>query len=122
MYIGTDIIEIQRFEKLTAYESGLCKIFTKRELELTKDLSYAKRLETLAGKFAGKEATVKALGTGFDRNISFKDIEILKNEKGKPILNLYNKAKELSDELAISEYNISISHCSNYAIAMVVLT
>ncbi|MFA6941393.1 MAG: holo-ACP synthase, partial [Clostridiaceae bacterium] len=79
--IGTDIIEIKRIEKAIENESFIYKVFNENEL---KDINGNNlKANSLAGKFSAKEAVSKALGTGI-RGFSFKDIEILKDNPGKP--------------------------------------
>jgi len=115
--IGTDIIEIDRIERAIKKNNGfLNKIFTFREIEMFKERSM--RSEVIAGNFAAKEAISKALGTGF-RGFSLIDIEILRDELGKPIAYLSNKI----EENIIAEYrlNVSISHNRTSAIAFAVL-
>ncbi|WP_294390209.1 holo-ACP synthase [uncultured Clostridium sp.] len=116
--IGTDIIEIDRIEKaINNTPMFLEKIFTERELkELTKGKL---RVESIAGNFAVKEAVSKAIGTGM-RGFTFSDIEVFRDELGKPILEVSNKVKEL---IKVNNYtfNVSISHNRSCAIAFVVL-
>ncbi|WP_315118976.1 holo-ACP synthase [uncultured Clostridium sp.] len=117
--IGTDIIEIERIK--TAIERNskfLEKIFTEKEREYFKSVGF--RINSIAGNFAGKEAVSKALGTGF-RNFSMKDIEILRDELGKPIVNLYGNAGKMVIENKNYNLHISISHSRENAIAYAVL-
>lgn len=101
MKVGTDIIRISRIEKSLANEHFKESIFTENEI------SYCKRAESFAGLFAGKEAYLKALGTGIDRRLN--SIEILHNEKGKPYIS------------GVPNSDISISHDGDYAVAVVIL-
>lgn len=116
--IGTDIIEIDRISRaIDNTPMFLEKIFTKREIE---QLTRSKlRVESVAGNFAVKEAVSKALGTGV-RGFNFKDIEVLRDELGKPVLEVSDKIKEL---IKVNNYlfNVSISHNRTCAIAFVVL-
>lgn len=121
MYIGVDIIEINRVFKLLDYEKSLLNIFTKNELDVASKLGTKRKIECLAGKFAAKEATVKAFGSGFNESINPNDIEILNNEKGMPFLVLHNESLEYAKKRNIQEYNISISHNKTTAVAVVVL-
>ena len=91
--IGTDIIEIDRISRaIDNTPMFLEKIFTKREIE---QLTRSKlRVESVAGNFAAKEAVSKALGTGV-RGFNFKDIEVLRDELGKPVVEVSDKIKEL---------------------------
>lgn len=122
MYIGVDIIEIERIKKLLEFKNYLSDIFTQNELNIVKSYGKIREMESLAGRFAAKEATVKALGTGFNEFIVPSDIEILNNENGKPTLVLHNKALETAKELGVHEFNISISHDKTTAVAFVILT
>ena len=116
--IGTDIIEIDRISRaIDNTPMFLEKIFTKREIE---QLTRSKlRVESVAGNFAVKEAVSKALGTGV-RGFNFKDIEVLRDELGKPVVEVSDKIKEL---IKVNNYlfNVSISHNRTCAIAFVVL-
>ena len=115
--IGTDIVEIDRIEKVANREGFLEKIFTIREIEHLRKRNM--RPEYIAGRFAAKEAIVKALGTGF-RGISFKDIEIENDELGKPIVILRDKAEELVSKEGMYNVHLSISHGRDSAIAYVI--
>lgn len=121
MYIGVDIVEIKKVQKLLERKGYIHRIFTTKELEIVKEYSDIRKAQSLAGKFAAKEAAVKALGTGFDEGILLTDVEITNQENGKPILILHNKAEKKAKELKISRLNVSISHCEAYAVGMVVL-
>ncbi|MDU2490330.1 MAG: holo-ACP synthase [Clostridium celatum] len=116
--IGTDIIEIERINRaIKNTPMFLEKIFTKRELdELNKSTL---RVESVAGNFAVKEAVSKAVGTGM-RGFSFNDIEVFRDELGKPIVEVSDKIKDI---IKVDNYtfNVSISHNRTCAIAFVVL-
>ena len=77
----------------------------------------AKRIEYLAGRFAAKEAILKALGIGNNPNISKLDIEIQRLPSGKPSVVLRGKCQEIAEELGIKQWLLSISHTSSYAAA-----
>ena len=116
--VGTDIIEIDRIKNAIDNTPGfLEKVFTKREVEeLSKNTL---RVESVAGNFAVKEAVSKAVGTGI-RGFSFRDIEVFRDELGKPIVRVSSKIEEViksKDYL----FNVSISHNKTMAIAFVVL-
>ena len=116
--IGTDIIEINRIEEVIMRTSSFIeKSFTSNEIEYFK----LKGLKgnVIAGNFAAKEAISKALGTGF-RGFGLKDIEVIRDKLGKPVVNLSCKIYEL---LEIKEFNIhvSISHSKENAIAYAVV-
>ncbi|PCJ62050.1 MAG: hypothetical protein COA79_05020 [Planctomycetota bacterium] len=123
MIVGTgiDIVEISRIEKSMEKfgQKFLDKILTKKEMEYCQTMRNP--TPTLAGRFAAKEAAVKALGTGIQNGVSWKDIEIENNELGKPVLRFYDKAKEIADKLLAINYFISISHSKENAVAFVIL-
>ena len=114
-YIGIDIIEIARIKKAIARwgESFLHRVYTEPELEL-----YHKKPSSLAARFAGKEAVVKALGTQA-KGISWKEIEILSDSSGRPLVHLYGKARDQAGSLGLDNLAISLSHSREYAIAYV---
>jgi holo-[acyl-carrier-protein] synthase len=114
-YVGVDIIEIPRIEKVIQRwkDVFLQRVYTKTELNLYNNTS------SLAVRFAAKEAVLKALGA-CDKGISWQDIEILAESNGKPFVNLLGKAKIIAHELGIHSLNISLSHSRIYAVAFVV--
>jgi len=115
---GVDIIEIQRVEELIKKQPRfLEKYFTEREINYFKEKQM--NPETIAANFAGKEAVSKAFGTGI-RGFNFIDIEILRDDLGKPYVNLYERALELSEKMNILEFMISLSHHQTTAIAFVI--
>lgn len=115
--IGVDIIEIERIDKaIKRNNKFLSKLFTDKEVEIFKSKNY--KAETIAGKFAAKEAVAKALGTGF-RGFSMIDIEILNDKLGKPIVNI--KKEKISSLYNSCNIHISISHSRGNAIAYVVI-
>jgi len=118
MNVGIDIVEIERIKKL--YERFgdrfLNRVFTENELNYC--FSRKNKFHSLAGRFAVKEAVLKALEIGMTSGFSFKDIEIINVNKGKPVVKLYGKLKELLGERKIE---ISISHSDNYAIGICVI-
>ena len=114
--IGCDIIEIQRLEKATGKENFLQRYFTANEITLIQK----KGPLTAAGNFSAKEAVVKALGVGFG-DIMPMDIEILRDDSGKPYVNLYGAAKEFFDKAGGGNVFLSISHSKSHAMASVVI-
>ena len=117
--IGTDIIEIQRIEKVIQKTPRFYKTVYTKEEQAYYEAGH-KKVESLAGAFAAKEAVSKALGTGF-REFSPCDIEIIRNELGKPEVKLHGGAKEVADKLGTNQVHLSISHCQTYAVAYVVI-
>lgn len=113
--IGTDIIEISRIAKSLEKQSFLNKIFTETEQRLYHGINP----QTLAGNFAAKEAVAKAFGTGFC-GCSPLEIEILRDSKGKPYVNLYGNAKDILNSIG-KAVHISISHSKENAVAFAVI-
>ncbi|ELU5587768.1 holo-ACP synthase [Clostridium perfringens] len=121
--IGVDIIEIERVRQaIQNNKNFLSKLFTEREIDYF--ISRNMNSEVIAGNFAAKEAVSKALGTGI-RGFSFKDIEILRNELGKPEVILHSGAKLIGNKLVGNNnslrIHLSISHNNSNAIAYSVL-
>lgn len=116
--IGTDIIEIDRIDKaIKSNKHFLDKLFTEAEIILFE--SKAMRSEVIAGNFAAKEAISKALGTGV-RGFSFKDIEVLRDELGKPVAMLNKESEKVIGNIAY-DLNISISHNNSCAVAFAII-
>jgi len=113
--IGTDIIEIDRIGKAFEKNSFSTKYFTNAEISLFEKNG----IQSIAGNFAAKESVSKALGTGFI-NFGLRDIEILRDKKGQPFVNLHNGAKLEADSQKIKKIKVSISHCQKYAVAFVI--
>lgn len=115
--LGNDIIEIARIEKnLEEYgKKFLDRLFTFSEQEYCNRYNDSGR--HYAGRFAAKEATVKALGTGFGEYISWLDIEILPDSMGKPEVTLSPRARE---KFGFTRIILSISHCKTYATAVAI--
>lgn len=112
--IGTDIIEIQRVKQACENIRFIDKIYTKTEQELFIDQKHR-----LASNFAAKEAVSKVFGTGF-RTILPREIEVLRDELGKPYVVLYGKALELSRSLGIKQIYLTLSDTKEYAVAFAV--
>ncbi len=117
--IGTDIIECVRIAQMIEKhgEMFLTRVFTQREIAYCSSRRSAN--QHYAGRWAAKEAALKALGTGWAKGIHWTDVEVVNEVGGKPSLNIDNRAKEVADDLGIQEMLISISHCRNYAVAYV---
>lgn len=114
--VGIDIIEIERIEHVLARfgDRFLNRIFTPTERE-----RYGRRPPELAARFAAKEATMKALGTGI-RGVHWRDIETLSNRRGKPILQLHGTAKARAELLGLDNWTISLTHSRTEAMATVI--
>ena len=116
---GVDLIEIERIRTAIARHGDrfLTRVYTSAEL-----LHCQGRTESLAGRFAAKEAVAKALGTGIWRQgIDWKTIEVLRDpESGAPQLHLHDAAAHHAERLGLTEWSISLSHDRERVIAFVV--
>lgn len=116
--IGNDIIEIERIQKsINKYGSKfLDKIFTNQEKEYC--LKYNEAARHFSGRFAAKEAIVKALGCGFRNGVTWLDIEIVNDSLGKPLVSISSYLNQMFGDVKIM---ISISHCKEFATAFAVV-
>jgi holo-[acyl-carrier protein] synthase len=114
--VGVDIIEIERVQQAVDRrgERFLRRVYTEAELALYRD-----RVNELAARFSAKEAVMKALGTGI-RGVGWREIEVLPNRRGKPVIVLHGRAKERAGLLGLKELAVSLSHSRDFAIASVV--
>lgn len=115
---GVDMLEIERLRETVDRHGAhfIARIFTSTE-QAECDTNF----QSLAARFAAKEAVSKALGTGIG-NVGWQDIEILRSESGAPVLKLHGYARQLAAEMGLSNWSISLSHTRKHAIAMVVAT
>jgi holo-[acyl-carrier protein] synthase len=114
--LGIDIIEIQRIRQayLTWGDRFLRRIYTAREVDL-----YGNRIESLAARFAGKEAVFKALSRP-GLYLSWQDVEILSAINGRPEIKLFGGALTRVKELGLDSLEISLSHSRENAVAVVI--
>ncbi len=113
--IGVDIVEVRRIEEATARwgERFLHRVYTDAELGICRN-----RYQALAARFAAKEAVMKALGTG-TKGVGWREIEVLSNPDGKPLVYLHGRSQKKAQELGLVELAISLAHSREYAIANV---
>ena len=114
---GVDIIEISRVSQvLERYgQRFLNRVYTPGEIAYCRE-----RPANLAARFAAKEATMKALGTGI-RGVGWKDIEVVNLKSGAPAIKLHSRGKQRAQQLAVQEISVSLSHSRDYAVAFVVI-
>jgi holo-[acyl-carrier protein] synthase len=111
--IGIDIVELDRISKVISRQPKFVdRILTPSEKERFLSLEGTRQIEFVAGRFAAKEAFVKAIGTGISSSYSWKDIEVRKEDNGRPILVVTG----VEDKL-----HLSISHSKTYAVAQVLI-
>lgn len=117
---GIDLVVTSRIERLWREhaERFLERVYSVAEQRYCLDAKNP--TERLSGRFAVKEAVLKALGTGWRGGIEFSDIETLPDSYGRPIVTLSGKAGQLAESLGIREFLVSISHAGDYAMASVI--
>ncbi len=115
--IGTDIIECLRIARMIERHGELFidRVYTAHEIRYCQNR--AQSTQHFAGRWAAKEAILKALGTGWRRGIAWRDIEIRNEKGGKPTVAVRGGAKEVVEQLGITELLVSISHCRTHATA-----
>jgi holo-[acyl-carrier protein] synthase len=120
--IGTDIVECVRIAKMIERhgELFLSRVYTTNEVLYCSSRKSA--TQHYAGRWAAKEAVLKALGTGWSRGIHWTDIEIRNEPGGRPRIVFAGVAKDICLELGIREVHISISHCRSHATAYALAT
>lgn len=118
--IGTDITEIDRIADMIARHGDLflTRVYTPLEIEYcsTRKAEH----QHFAGRWAAKEAVLKAIGTGWARGIRWVDVEVRNEPGGKPEIVLAGGAKKVCQRLGIDQVLVSISHCRAYATAYAV--
>ncbi len=118
--IGIDIVSIDRLQTaLKGTHSMEQKLFTPEEIRFCN--SRKNQYQHFGGRFAAKEAALKALGTGWSKGIRWIDVEITKGDRGTPILTFHAKARKVFEELGARTTWLSITHSTEHAVAMVVL-
>ncbi len=119
--IGIDIIEVKRIKQALDRQPKIAaKLFTPGELSNCQARSY--QYEELAGRFAAKEALLKAIGIGWRRGVKFPEIEVSNEKSGKPYITVFGRVKEFTDRLGVKEIFLTITHTRDLAMAQVILT
>lgn len=115
--IGNDIVEIDRIKKAIENPKFIDRYFTDAERALYDLRNH--NVEILAGNFAVKESVSKVFGTGV-RGFGLKDIEVLRDEMGKPYVNMLGEALVLAKSLEIEFIHVSISHSKHYVVGFAI--
>ena len=120
---GIDLIEVQRVERaitrpLTG-ERFRARVFTAGEIAYCESRGRP-RYQSYAGRFAAKEATMKALGTGWNRNVGWGEIEVVRQRGHAPAIKLSGKAAEFARKRGITGFHLSITHTATTAMANVI--
>ncbi len=115
--VGTDITECLRIARMIERHGELfiARVYTPEEIRYCQNRKQA--TQHFAGRWAAKEAVLKALGTGWRRGISWRDIEIRATPSGRPVVALRGVIRELVEQLGVTRILVSISHCRTHATA-----
>ena len=118
--LGTDIIEIVRIGEMIERHGELLlgRVYT--DIEIAYCQKRRASYQHFAGRWAAKEAALKALGTGWGKGVSWRDVEIVSLPTGQPQIAVHGMVRELAVEMQIGEFLVTISHCRSYATATVV--
>ncbi len=115
--IGTDIVECLRIAQMIERHGDIFinRVYTDHEIEYCRARKAA--TQHFAGRWAAKEAVLKALGTGWRRGIRWRDVEVRNQESGQPTIAMSGGARDVVEQSGIREMLISISHCRSHATA-----
>jgi holo-[acyl-carrier protein] synthase len=119
--LGIDSIELSRVRRVHAEYGArfLDRILTAAEQEYI--ARWADPVPRIAGRFAVKEACMKALGTGWGAGVRWRDIEVLRHPSGKPVIELHGRAKEICAALGGTVVHCTITHTEDHAMAIVIM-
>lgn len=116
--IGTDIIEIESIQKSMEQSKQFAqRVFAQNEMTYCENKSG--KYKHYAARFAAKEAVMKALGTGWDKGVQWKQIEVTNRVGGAPEIVTSGRVKELLDEMGVTNIKVSLSHSRLFAVAVV---
>ena len=121
--VGIDLVEIERIR--AALEDSRIGIRLRNRVYTENEIAYCEkkqrgRFESYAGRFAAKEAVMKALGRGWGAQVSWLDIEVARASSGKPNILLHSKTEALAERLGIRSWALSITHTARYGMAYVI--
>ena len=118
--MGIDVAEVLRIQQVieSQKERFLRRVYTLDEVAYCEQ--FKNKYERYAGRFAAKEAAMKALGTGWSRGVRWRDIEVAREPGGKPTLRLTGVAREIANGLGVKHIAMTITHSGNWALAQVI--
>ncbi|HET9742127.1 MAG TPA: holo-ACP synthase [Terriglobales bacterium] len=118
--LGTDICEVPRIAESIARfgDRFLQRVFTPPEIAYCQSKKNA--IERFAARFAAKEATTKALGTGINRGVTWKSIEVAHAPGGRPVLRLSGAAEKIAKRIGVRRISLSLTHTESIAMAIVI--
>jgi len=118
--MGIDVAEVNRIRGVieSQGERFRRRVYTEEEVAYCEQ--FKNKYERYAGRFAAKEAAMKALGTGWSRGVRWVDVEVVRQRGGRPTISLKGEAKKIADALGVKNIALSITHTAVQAIAHVV--
>ena len=118
--LGVDISEVGRIKAAIQRhgETFLRRLYTPAEREYCE--RFKNKYERFAGRFAAKEAAMKALGTGWSRGVRWVDVEVVRQRGGRPTVKLHGEAGNIADRLSVKNISLSITHTADQAFAQVI--
>lgn len=118
--LGVDIAEVDRLQAAIERrgESFLKRVFTPAEIAYCE--RHRAKFERYAARFAAKEAAMKALGTGWGDGVRWVDLEVTRDNKGKPTMVLAGRARAIADAMGVRRISLSLTHSGNTAFAQVI--
>jgi len=118
--MGIDVAEVSRIREVmeSQKERFLHRVYTQNEIAYCEQ--FKNKYERYAGRFAAKEAAMKALGTGWSRGVRWVDVEIVRQRGGRPTISLKGEAKKIADAMGVKNIALSITHTADQAIAHVI--
>lgn len=119
--MGSDLAEVHRIQQSVERYGArfLERVYT--EIERSYSMRKKNYAERLAGRFAAKEAGMKAIGTGWRRGVTWKDFEVVNEPSGKPTLKLSGAAARIAEQMGVKSIALSITHTAAMAMAVVIL-
>ena len=121
---GVDLAEVDRIQAAIEHprigRRFRDRVFTEKEIAYCEKKKLRGRYESYAGRFAAKEAVMKALGRGWGAKVRWLDIEVARARSGKPDIVLHDKTAKLAEELGIRRWALSITHTRNHGLAFVI--
>jgi holo-[acyl-carrier protein] synthase len=118
--MGIDVAEVKRIRAVieSQTERFLRRVYTDEEIAYCEQ--FKNKFERFAGRFAAKEAAMKALGTGWSRGVRWVDVEVVRQRGGRPTINLKGEARKIAERLGVKNIALSITHTAEQAIAEVI--
>jgi len=120
--VGVDLTTVSRFVKIAEHPRYRSLIFTAAELEQAEQGGTGRRAERLAGRFCVKEATCKLLGRGFGQGLRWRDIEVISDSWGAPVVTLHGGAAGLAAAAGLGGISATITHQADLVVAVAAAT